>query len=36
MARRDTAELLRPVLQAEDGRWSADYVRLRFRARLPG
>jgi len=35
-ARRETAELLRPVLQAEDGRWIADYVRLRFRARLPG
>jgi SAM-dependent methyltransferase len=36
VARRETAELLRPVLQAEDGRWIADYVRLRFRARLPG
>ena len=36
IARRETAELLRPVLRAEDGRWIADYVRLRFRARLPG
>ena len=35
-ARAETAELLRPVLVAEDGRWIADYVRLRFRARLPG
>ena len=35
-ARRDTADLLRPVLQAEDGRWIADYVRLRFFARSPG
>ena len=26
----------RPVLVAEDGRWIADYVRLRFRATLPG
>jgi hypothetical protein len=35
-ARRDTADLLRPVLRAEDGRWIADYVRLRFFARSPG
>jgi SAM-dependent methyltransferase len=34
-ARTETVELLRPVLQAEDGRWILDYVRLRFRARLP-
>jgi SAM-dependent methyltransferase len=33
-ARAETADLLRPVLMAEDGRWIADYVRLRFRARL--
>ena len=30
----ETIELLRPVLQAEDGRWILDYVRLRFRATL--
>jgi SAM-dependent methyltransferase len=35
-ARAETADLLRPVLMAEDGRWIADYVRLRFRARLAG
>ena len=35
-ARAETAELLRPVLMAEDGRWIADYVRLRFRAHLAG
>jgi hypothetical protein len=35
-ARGETADLLRPVLMAEDGRWIADYVRLRFRARLTG
>jgi SAM-dependent methyltransferase len=34
-ARGETADLLRPVLLAEDGRWIADYVRLRFRAVLP-
>src|SRR5207248_11210669 len=34
-ARAETVELLRPVLQAEDGRWILDYVRLRFRATLP-
>lgn len=34
--KRETADLLRPVLMAEDGRWIADYVRLSFRARLPG
>ena len=27
--------LLRPVLCAEDGTWTADYVRLRFKARRP-
>jgi trans-aconitate methyltransferase len=35
-ARGETADLLRPVLMAEDGRWIADYVRLRFRARRAG
>jgi trans-aconitate methyltransferase len=28
-----TVALLRPVLQTETGSWTADYVRLRFRAR---
>lgn len=35
-ARGETVELLRPVLVAEDGRWIADYVRLRFKAVLAG
>jgi SAM-dependent methyltransferase len=34
-ARAESVELLRPVLQAGDGRWILDYVRLRFRATLP-
>ncbi len=29
----DTAALLAPVLRAHDGRWTADYVRLRFIAK---
>jgi trans-aconitate methyltransferase len=29
----ETLALLNPVLQTETGRWTADYVRLRFRAR---
>lgn len=29
-------DLLRPALCAADGTWTADYVRLRFRAHLPG
>jgi hypothetical protein len=33
-ARTEVIELLRPILVAEDGRWIADYVRLRFRAVL--
>lgn len=33
-ARAETAALLRPVLCHEDGRWIADYVRLRFVAVL--
>ena len=32
----EVAELLRPVLMDETGTWVADYVRLRFRATLPG
>src|SRR6185437_26276 len=34
-ARAETIALLRPTLVAEDGRWIADYVRLRFRAAVP-
>jgi trans-aconitate methyltransferase len=30
----EIAEKLRPVLCDEDGKWTADYVRLRFEARL--
>ena len=30
----EAVALLRPSLCAPDGRWTADYVRLRFRARL--
>jgi SAM-dependent methyltransferase len=33
-ALRETLELLRPVLCDERGRWTADYTRLRFAARL--
>ena len=35
-ARAEVADLLRPVLCDEQGRWTADYVRLRFKAALPG
>jgi SAM-dependent methyltransferase len=35
-ARAEVADLLRPVLVDETGTWIADYVRLRFRATLPG
>lgn len=35
-ARDDVLRLLRPSLCDGRGRWSADYVRLRFLARLPG
>ena len=35
-ARAETVALLRPVLMDEQGRWIADYVRLRFRATRPG
>jgi hypothetical protein len=35
-ARGESADLLRPALMAEDGRWIADYVSLRFRARRAG
>jgi SAM-dependent methyltransferase len=33
-ARDDAVELLRPVLCDEQGRWTADYMRLRFAAHL--
>jgi SAM-dependent methyltransferase len=36
VARGEIADLLRPVLVDETGTWIADYVRLRFRAVLPG
>ena len=29
----ETSELLAPALRDEEGRWTADYVRLRFAAR---
>ncbi|HVC57481.1 MAG TPA: class I SAM-dependent methyltransferase [Stellaceae bacterium] len=35
-ARNEMIDLLRPVLVDETGTWIADYVRLRFRAVLPG
>ncbi len=31
----ETVSRLKPVLYTEDGGWTADYVRLRFRARKP-
>lgn len=31
----ETVELLKPALQAADGQWIADYVRIRFSAHLP-
>lgn len=33
---RTATELLRPVLCDQDGRWTADYVRIRAAATLPG
>jgi SAM-dependent methyltransferase len=35
LALAQTIELLRPILCDERGAWRADYVRLRFKARLP-
>jgi SAM-dependent methyltransferase len=35
-AREEAVELLRPILCDSEGRWTADYVRLRFSASLPG
>jgi SAM-dependent methyltransferase len=34
-AKSEVADLLRPVLCDGAGRWTADYIRLRFAARLP-
>ena len=31
----ETVALLAPALQAADGQWVADYVRIRFSAHLP-
>jgi trans-aconitate methyltransferase len=31
----DATERLRPVLCDDNGRWTADYMRLRFLARKP-
>ncbi|HWB52321.1 MAG TPA: class I SAM-dependent methyltransferase [Stellaceae bacterium] len=35
-ARREIIDLLEPILRDETGLWIADYVRLRFKATLPG
>ena len=35
IARQEICDLLQPILRDETGLWIADYVRLRFRARLP-
>lgn len=35
-AQSEAVELLRPFLCDESGNWTADYMRLRFAARLPG
>ncbi len=35
-ARTEAAALLEPALRDREGRWTADYVRLRFVARRPG
>jgi trans-aconitate methyltransferase len=34
-AKQEICDLLQPILRDETGLWIADYVRLRFRARLP-
>lgn len=34
-AREDAVDLLRPILCDSEGKWTADYVRLRFSASLP-
>ena len=35
-AKQEVTDLLEPILKDETGLWIADYVRLRFRATLPG
>jgi trans-aconitate methyltransferase len=35
-AKQEICDLLEPILKDETGLWIADYVRLRFRATLPG
>lgn len=35
-AKQEIIDLLQPILMDETGLWIADYVRLRFRASLPG
>ena len=35
-ARDEAVDLLRPILCDSEGKWTADYVRLRFSASLPG
>jgi hypothetical protein len=35
-AKREVTDLLEPILRDETGLWVADYVRLRFKAMLPG
>ncbi|HVH80403.1 MAG TPA: methyltransferase domain-containing protein, partial [Stellaceae bacterium] len=35
-ARQEIIDLLEPILRDETGLWIADYVRLRFKATLPG
>jgi len=36
VAKQEVVDLLEPILKDETGLWIADYVRLRFRAALPG
>jgi hypothetical protein len=35
-AKPEVCDLLQPILMDETGLWIADYVRLRFKAVLPG
>jgi SAM-dependent methyltransferase len=36
LAKQEIIDLLEPILRDETGLWIADYVRLRFKATLPG
>jgi SAM-dependent methyltransferase len=36
IAKQEVCDLLQPILRDETGLWIADYVRLRFKATLPG